>query len=118
MEGALVRAIAPARAAKPYFFFAPTRLMLLIASGVRPDFSAISRSCSMMIAARRLVAVEPAEQLGRHAPVGALRVVLIDDIEEGKLAFGIGPGFFGHAGFWSIRAPLSKKIAARNPGEN
>ncbi len=32
----------------PYFFFAPTRLMLLIASGVRPDFSAISRSCSMM----------------------------------------------------------------------
>ena len=34
--------------AKPHFFFAPTRLMLLIASGVRPDFSAISRSCSMM----------------------------------------------------------------------
>ena len=34
--------------AAPYFFFAPTRLMLLIASGVRPDFSAISRSCSMM----------------------------------------------------------------------
>src|SRR4029453_5008341 len=31
-----------------YFFFAPTRLMLLISSGVRPDFSAISRSCSMM----------------------------------------------------------------------
>ena len=34
--------------AQVYFFFAPTRLMLLIASGVRPDFSAISRSCSMM----------------------------------------------------------------------
>ncbi len=31
-----------------YSFFAPTRLKLLIASGVRPDFSAISRSCSMM----------------------------------------------------------------------
>ena len=27
---------------------APTRAMLLIASGARPDFSAISRSCSMM----------------------------------------------------------------------
>ena len=27
---------------------APTRVMLLIASGARPDFSAISRSCSMM----------------------------------------------------------------------
>src|SRR5207247_9909474 len=48
------------------------------------------------VAARRLVAVEAAEQLGRHAPVGALAVVFIDDVEEGKLAFGIGPGFFGH----------------------
>ncbi len=31
-----------------YFFLAPVRAMLLIASGARPDFSAISRSCSMM----------------------------------------------------------------------
>jgi len=31
-----------------YFFFAPTRLMLLIPSAGRPAFSAISRSCSMM----------------------------------------------------------------------
>ena len=31
-----------------YFFFAPARARLLIASGARPDFSAISRSCSMM----------------------------------------------------------------------
>src|SRR2546430_10977885 len=31
-----------------YFFFAPTRLMLLMAGGGRPDFSAISRSCSRM----------------------------------------------------------------------
>jgi hypothetical protein len=31
-----------------YFFFAPTRLMLLMARVGRPDFSAISRSCSMM----------------------------------------------------------------------
>jgi hypothetical protein len=29
------------------FFFAPERSMLLIASGGRPDFSAISRSCSI-----------------------------------------------------------------------
>jgi hypothetical protein len=29
-----------------YFFFAPVRLIFLIASGGRPDFSAISRSCS------------------------------------------------------------------------
>ena len=33
---------------KSYFFFAPTRSMRLMASGARPDFSAISRSCSMM----------------------------------------------------------------------
>lgn len=47
-------------------------------------------------AARGLVAVEAAEQLGRHAPVGALGVVFIDDVEEGEFAFGIGPGFLGH----------------------
>ena len=56
------------------------------------------------------------QQLGRHAPVRALGAVFIDDIEKGKLAFGIGPGFLGHAGLWSIRAPLSKKIAARKSG--
>jgi hypothetical protein len=27
-----------------------------------------------------------------------LRAVLIDDVEKGKLAFGIGSGFLGHAG--------------------
>ena len=48
------------------------------------------------VGAGRLVTVEPAEQLGRHAPVGALRVVLLDDVEEGEFAFGIGPGFLGH----------------------
>jgi hypothetical protein len=36
------------RSQHPYFFFAPTRSMLLIASVPRPDFSAISRSCSRM----------------------------------------------------------------------
>ena len=50
------------------------------------------------VATCRLVAVEPAEQLGRHAPVGALGVVFINDIEKGKFAFGIGSGFFGHGG--------------------
>jgi hypothetical protein len=34
--------------AKNYFFLAPARVMLLIASGARPDFSAISRPCSIM----------------------------------------------------------------------
>ena len=31
---------------KGYFLFAPTRLISLVSSGGRPDFSAISRSCS------------------------------------------------------------------------
>jgi len=48
-------------------------------------------------AARGLVAFEAAKQLGRHAPVGTLRAVLIDDIEKGELALGIGSGFLGHA---------------------
>lgn len=49
--------------------------------------------------ARGFIAIEPAKQFGRHAPVGALGAVFIDDIEKGEFAFGIGPGFFRHAGF-------------------
>ena len=37
-----------------------------------------------------LVAVQAAEQFRRHAPVGTLRPVLIDDVEKGELAFGTG----------------------------
>src|SRR4051812_47562581 len=59
--------------------------------------------------ARRLVAVQPPEQFGRHAAVGALRVVFIGDVEKGEFAFGIGSGFLGHGGLSSIRAALSKK---------
>ena len=50
-----------------------------------------------------------AEQFGRHAPVGALGAVFINDIEKGKFAFGIGAGFFGHGGLSSIRARLSNR---------
>lgn len=53
------------------------------------------------VAARGLVAVEAAKQLGRHAPVGALRTVFIDDVEKGEFAFGVGAGFFGHGGLVS-----------------
>ena len=45
-HGQLSRPNSPGYAA--YFFFTPTLLMRLIASGGRPLFSAISRSCSMM----------------------------------------------------------------------
>jgi hypothetical protein len=48
--------------------------------------------------AGRLVAVEAAEQLRGHAPVGALGAVFIEDVEEGEFAFGICSGFFGHGG--------------------
>ncbi len=50
------------------------------------------------VAACGFVAVQAAEQLCGHAPVGALRAVFIDDVEKGELAFGIGPGFFRHGG--------------------
>jgi hypothetical protein len=46
---------------------------------------------------RRLVAVQPAKQVGRHAAVGAHGIVFIDDVKKGEFAFGIGPGFFRHA---------------------
>src|SRR5215213_4454150 len=48
-------------------------------------------------AARGLVLVQPAEQLGRHAPVGTLGAVLIHHVEEHELALGIGAGFLRHA---------------------
>src|SRR6266702_5925315 len=48
------------------------------------------------MAARGLITVEPAQELGRHAPVGALGAVFIDDIEKGKLACGIGSRFVSH----------------------
>jgi hypothetical protein len=49
--------------------------------------------------AHRFVTVEAAEQIRWHAPVGPLGIVLIEDIEKGEFAFGIGSGFFGHGGF-------------------
>ena len=49
------------------------------------------------VAARGLVAFQPAQKLRRHTAVGALGAVFIDDVEEGKFAFGIGSGFLGHA---------------------
>src|SRR5690348_12875154 len=64
--------------------------------------------------ARRLVAVETAEQFGWYAAVGALRVVFIDDVEKRELAFGIGSGLFGHGGLSSIRALLSTRAIGRN----
>ena len=49
-------------------------------------------------AARGLVLLQPAENFRRHAPVGALAAVLIDDVEEGEFALGIGTGLLRHAG--------------------
>ena len=49
-------------------------------------------------AERGLVLVQAAEQFGRHAPVRALRAVLIDDVEEHEFAFGVGSRFLGHGG--------------------
>src|SRR5665811_1199419 len=53
-------------------------------------------------AERGRVLLQAAQKIGRHAPVGALRAVLIDDVEEHELAFGIGSRFLGHG-----RCPFS-----------
>jgi len=63
--------------------------------------SALFRDLAVLLhdeAARGFVAVEAAEQLGGHAPVGALGAVLVDDVEEGEFAFRVGSGFLGHGG--------------------
>ena len=49
---------------------------------------------------------EPADKLGGHAAVGALRAVFIENVEEHELAFGIGAGFLCH-GFLLVRALTS-----------
>src|SRR5581483_11547907 len=68
--------------------------------------------------ARRLVALEPAEQFGRHAAVGAQAVVLIDDVEEGVLAFGIGSGFLRHARLLvDERPPVNRNTAANRAAQ-
>src|SRR4051794_26959652 len=62
------------------------------------------------VASGRLVAIEAAEQFRRHAPVGALRIVLIDNVEKGEFAFGIATGLFCHGGLsWIWRLKSKKK---------
>jgi hypothetical protein len=56
-----------AAAPRSYFFFAPTRPILLISSVGRPIFPAIS----WILRVRRLVVFEPAEKLGRHTAVAS-----------------------------------------------
>src|SRR6202142_1889708 len=65
-------------------------------------------------AERGRVLLQAAQQFGRHAPVGALRAVLIDDVEEHEFAFGIGSRFLGHG-----RCPVrSVVIPGRPEGAN
>src|SRR6185437_8809149 len=47
-------------------------------------------------AERGRVLLQPGEQLRRHAPVGALRAVFIDDVEEHEFVLGVGSRFFRH----------------------
>src|SRR5262249_41377205 len=65
--------------------------------------------------AGRLVAVEAAEQLGRHAAGGAVGGVLVDDVKEGKFAFGIGSGLFRHARLLVDERPSVKRNRAVAP---
>src|SRR5262249_30637638 len=52
-----------------------------------------------------VVVLEAAEQRRRHAAVRALRTVLVNDVEEGELAFRVGPGFLWHARSYRTKPP-------------
>src|ERR1035441_2243674 len=65
-------------------------------------------------AERGRVLLQATQQLGRHAPVGALRAVLIDDVEEHELAFGISSRFLGH-GRCPFSIPSSQVPASGRP---
>ena len=65
--------------------------------------------------ARRLVAVDAAEDVGRHAPVGALRAVLVIDVEHD--VFGPGRRFACHGSCsLNVRKPpaAARKLAPRS----
>lgn len=91
----------------------PAPRLLLLHAGAGDAFDRERRPAGFLgdlavlldqIAARGLVAfgalrIGPGD-LRRHAPVGALRAVLIDDVEEDEFAFGVAAGSFCHAGLW------------------
>ena len=84
--------------------------MLLMASGGRPHFLGDLAILFEDVAVCGLVAIQPAEQFRGHAPVGTLRPVLIDDVEKGELAFGIGSRFFRHGRLvLDMRAAVKEK---------
>jgi hypothetical protein len=96
-----------------YFFFAPTRLALLMASGGRPDLAVLFEN----VAVCGPVTIQPAEQFRGHAPVGTLRPILIETSKKAYSPLGLVPGFFGMSGLSSICVPLSKKKDRRRPEE-
>src|SRR6185503_10339606 len=65
--------------------------------------------------ARRLVAIEPAEQLGRDLAVGALRAVFIEDVEQHELAAGARSWFPGPV-VVRLSAPAPRGNTRRNRG--
>ena len=84
--------------------------MLLMASGGRPHFLGDLAILFEDVAVCGLVAIQPAEQFRGHAPVRTLRPVLIDDVEKGELAFGIGSRFFRHGRLvLDMRAAVKEK---------
>src|SRR5215469_9464813 len=46
--------------------------------------------------ARGFVFIRAAQQIGRHAPVGSLRTILIDHVEEHEFVLGVGARFLRH----------------------
>src|SRR4029077_3656789 len=68
--------------------------------------------------ARGLVLFQPVEKVGRHAPVGALRAVFVDDVEEHEFTLRIGTRFFRHARSPSTKGNASACALASSSKEN
>ena len=80
------------------------------AAGSRGDLAVLFED----VAVCGLVTMQPAEQFRGHAPVGTLRPILIDDVEKGELAFGIGSRFFRHGRLvCDMRAAVKEKDRRR-----
>ena len=63
------------------------------------------------VAERGRIVLRVGHECGRHAPVGALRAVLVDHVEEHEFALRIAAWLFRHVGH-----PLKRKTPRRGAG--
>src|SRR5262245_33185810 len=100
----------PLSSAKNYFFLAPARVMLLIASGARPDFSAISRSCSIMKPRAGLSFSRPPSNSAGTRRLERCEPSSYTTSKNTNSPLGLVPGFFAIASYARIPFLLANPI--------